>query len=188
MAFSCKQLHAAPTVARPNSKRACTVVASALPKTGTSKASLAAAGAALLLATSSPAFAAQPAVAPMDPVATIASETAAGSGDKGFFTKLLDSIPSAFPKVNEDPFGADRAQEKTIADTKRPIAIPTEQEAVAPEAYPNPSELRSPVPPVLAAAAGDENLGPNAGQFSDLDASGRQALIDKKSPAGSSNN
>jgi LPXTG-motif cell wall-anchored protein len=49
MAFSCKQMHAAPTVARPNSKRACTVVASALPKTGTSKASLAAAGAALLL-------------------------------------------------------------------------------------------------------------------------------------------
>jgi hypothetical protein len=41
----------------------------------------------------------------MDPVATIASQTAAGSGDKGFFTKLLDSIPSAFPKVNEDPFG-----------------------------------------------------------------------------------
>jgi hypothetical protein len=37
--------------------------------------------------------------------------------------------------------GADRAQEKTIADTKRPIAIPTEQEAVAPEAYPNPSEV-----------------------------------------------
>lgn len=37
--------------------------------------------------------------------------------------------------------GADRAQERTIADTKRPIAIPTEQEAVAPEAYPNPSEV-----------------------------------------------
>jgi hypothetical protein len=39
--------------------------------------------------------------------------------------------------------GADRAQEKTIADTKRPIAIPTEQEAVAPEAFPNPSEVRT---------------------------------------------
>lgn len=188
MAFSCKQMRAAPTVARSNN-RACTVVASALPKHSTAKASLAAAGAALLLASSSPAFAAPPAVTPMDPVATIAGQPdGSGKSKKGFFTKLLDSIPSAYPKVNEDPFGADRAQERTIADTKRPIAIPTEQEAVAPEAYPNPSELRSPVPPVLAAAAGDENLGPNAGQFSDLDASGRQALIDKKSPAETSRN
>jgi len=40
-----------------------------------------------------------------------------------------------------DPAGADRAQEKTIADTKQPIPIPTEQEAVAPEAFPNPSEV-----------------------------------------------
>ena len=39
--------------------------------------------------------------------------------------------------------GADRAQSKTVADTKRPIAIPTEQEAVAPEAFPNPSEVRN---------------------------------------------
>lgn len=48
MAFSCKQMRAAPTVARSNN-RACTVVASALPKHSTAKASLAAAGAALLL-------------------------------------------------------------------------------------------------------------------------------------------
>jgi hypothetical protein len=40
--------------------------------------------------------------------------------------------------------GADRAQSKTVADTKRPIPIPTEQEAVAPEAFPNPSEVRNP--------------------------------------------
>lgn len=39
-------------------------------------------------------------------MALIASQTAAGPGDKGFFTKLLDSFPSPFPKVNEDPFGA----------------------------------------------------------------------------------
>jgi hypothetical protein len=51
--------------------------------------------------------------------------------------------------------GADRAQERTIADTKRPIPIPTEQEAVAPEAFPNPSEVRGShtvtqaVPPAL---------------------------------------
>lgn len=38
--------------------------------------------------------------------------------------------------------GADRAQDKMVADTQRPIAIPTEQEAVAPEAFPNPSEVR----------------------------------------------
>lgn len=42
----------------------------------------------------------------IDPVAVIAAETAAGPGDKGLFTKLLDSIPSIYPKVNEDPFGA----------------------------------------------------------------------------------
>lgn len=49
-------------------------------------------------------------------------------------------------------------------------------------------QLRSERPPVLAAAEGDEHLGENAGQFADLDASGRQALIDKKSPAQSSTN
>lgn len=48
-------------------------------------------------------------------------------------------------------------------------------------------QLRSERPPVLAAAEGDEHLGENAGQFADLDASGRQALIDKKSPAQTSN-
>jgi hypothetical protein len=38
--------------------------------------------------------------------------------------------------------GADKAQEKSIADTKRPIPIPTEQEAVVTEAFPNPSAVR----------------------------------------------
>ena len=31
-----------------------------------------------------------------------------------------------------------------MGDTKRPIPIRTEQEAVAPEAFPNPSEVRAP--------------------------------------------
>lgn len=83
--------------------------------------------------------------------------------------------------------GADRAQERTIADTKNPIAIPTEQEAVAPEAYPNPASNISPTPPVLASAAGDEQRGPNANQFEGLKASDRQRLIDQASPAESSN-
>lgn len=46
-------------------------------------------------------------------------------------------------------------------------------------------QLRSPRPPVLAAAEGDEHMGENAGQFSDLDKSGRQDLIDKKSQSSS---
>lgn len=57
-------------------------------------------------ATSSPALAAtQPSLTPGNPGAGVASETAAGASDKGFFTKLLDALPSAFPKVDEDPFG-----------------------------------------------------------------------------------
>lgn len=153
-------------------------------------AGLAAAGAAIILAGSSPVFAVpdQP-VDPANNITTIASSgSEAGRADKGLFTKLLDSIPSPFPKVNEDPFGADRAQERTVGDTKKPIPIITEQEAVAPEAFPNPSEAYSPRPPVLAAAEGDEHQGENAGQFQGLDASGRQELIDKKSPAQSSSN
>lgn len=82
--------------------------------------------------------------------------------------------------------GADRAQATTIADTKRPIPIPTEQEAVAPEAFPNPSAARSPTPPVLAQAAGDEQRGPNANQFEGLTKDDRQRLIDAASPAQSS--
>jgi hypothetical protein len=79
--------------------------------------------------------------------------------------------------------GADRAQAKTVANTKRPIPIITEQEAVAPEAFPNPAENISPKPPVLAQAEGDEGQGPNAGQFKGLKKSDRQGLINKKSPA-----
>jgi hypothetical protein len=79
--------------------------------------------------------------------------------------------------------GADRFQATSVADTKRPIPIITEQEAVAPEAFPNPAENISPKPPVLAQAEGDEQLGCNANQFEGIDASCRQGLIDAKSPA-----
>lgn len=73
-----------------------------------------------------------------------------------------------------------------MADTKRPIDIPTEQETVAPEAFPNPAANIAPEPPVLSGALGDEQYGPNANQFKGLKESDRQGLIDKKSPAQSS--
>lgn len=50
------------------------------------------------------------------------------------------SLPPSLPP-SLSPAGADRAQATTIADTKRPMPIITEQEAVAPEAFPNPSEV-----------------------------------------------
>jgi hypothetical protein len=54
-------------------------------------------------------------------------------------TPVLFCCPLPFPPLSA---GADRAQATTIADTKRPMPIITEQEAVAPEAFPNPSEVR----------------------------------------------
>eukprot|EP00775_Hariotina_reticulata_P005569 gene5569-5806_t len=113
-----------------------------------------------------------------NPVAMVAE----GQG-KGLLQKLKDVLPRPPSPVQEDPFGADQFQSTTIADTKRPMPIITEQEAVAPEAFPNPSENISPKPPVLAAAEGDEQLGCNANQFEGIDASCRQGLIDAKSPA-----
>lgn len=68
-----------------------------------------------------------------------------------------------------------------MGDTKKPIPIITEQEAVAPEAYPNPSNATG-KPAVLQAAEGDENKGKFAQQFGDLKASDRQSLINAKTP------
>jgi hypothetical protein len=64
------------------------------------------------------------------------------------------------------------------------MEIITEQEAVAPEAFPNPAtRVGSEKPAVLAAAEGDEQYGANRGQFEGLTAADRQRLIDEKSPA-----
>lgn len=68
------------------------------------------------------------------------------------------------------------------------MPIPTEQEAVAPEAFPNPAANIAPEPPVLSGALGDEQYGPNANQFKGLQESDRQRLIDEKSPAQASRN
>jgi hypothetical protein len=84
--------------------------------------------------------------------------------------------------------GADRKEGKTVASTKRPMPIITEQEAVAPEAFPNPAAGISPKPAVLAAAEGDEQRGASRGQFEGITAADRQRLIDEKSPAQASKN
>jgi hypothetical protein len=44
-------------------------------------------------------------VLPSGKVVAAPSERAKGPNDSGPFTKLLDSLPSVFPKVKEDPFG-----------------------------------------------------------------------------------
>lgn len=44
-------------------------------------------------------------VLPSGKVVAAPSERAKGPNDNGPFTKLLDSLPSVFPKVKEDPFG-----------------------------------------------------------------------------------
>jgi hypothetical protein len=68
------------------------------------------------------------------------------------------------------------------------MEIITEQEAVAPEAFPNPASGISEKPAVLAAAEGDEQRGANRGQFEGITAADRQRLIDEKSPAQASRN
>jgi hypothetical protein len=60
--------------------------------------------AAALQSSSSPAMAAME-VLPSGKVVAAPSERAKGPNDNGPFTKLLDSIPSLFPKVKKDPFG-----------------------------------------------------------------------------------
>lgn len=95
----------------------------------------------------------------------------------------LNIPPDCVPLL---PTGADRKQAKTVGDTKNSIPIPTEQETVAPEAFPNPAAGIAPEPPVLSGALGDEQYGPNANQFKGLGESDRQKLIDEKSPAESS--
>ncbi|KAF6261615.1 hypothetical protein COO60DRAFT_1699691 [Scenedesmus sp. NREL 46B-D3] len=130
-----------------------------------------AAAAAALLLVSSPVSAAE---MPANPLAMTA--------DGNIFSRLWNKVPKA-SKVQEDPYGADSKAGKTAASTKRPMEIITEQEAVAPEAFPNPASGISSKPAVLAGAEGDEQYGSNKGQFEGLNAGDRQRLIDEKSPA-----
>ncbi|WIA11411.1 hypothetical protein OEZ85_011528 [Tetradesmus obliquus] len=106
------------------------------------------------------------------------------TAEGNIFSKLWNKVPKASP-VTEDPYGADAKAGKTLASTKKAMPIITEQEAVAPEAFPNPAASRIPgaKPAVLAAAEGDEQRGPNRGQFEGLNEGDRQRLIDEKSPA-----
>jgi hypothetical protein len=152
-------------------------------------AATAAATAAAVLLAASPVMASElPTAAVVNPTAEVAVSSKTdveGLGAKlnRFFDKVYVDPTT---KINEDPFGADRKQAKTVGDTKNSIPIPTEQETVAPEAFPNPAAGIAPEPPVLSGALGDEQYGPNANQFKGLGESDRQKLIDEKSPAESS--
>lgn len=151
----------------------------------------AAAAAAAVMLAASPVIASElPTAAVLNPTAEVAVSgkidvDSIGSKINKFFDKAYLDPTS---KINEDPFAADRKQGKTVADTKKSMPIPTEQEAVAPEAFPNPAGNIYPEPPVLSSAAGDEQYGPNAGQFKGLTEGDRQGLIDAKSPAQASKN
>lgn len=167
-------------VAQTVSRRSRVVKASAV--NNEQGAAVAAAAAAAVLLAASPVIASELPTAVLNPTAEVAESLGAK------FNRWFDKVyVDPTTKINEDPFAADKKQSKTVGDTKKNIPIPTEQEAVAPESFPNPASGVTSEPSVLSQAASDERYGPNAGQFKGLTQGDRQGLIDKSSPSTSSN-